>query len=150
MDIVCLGLDGLNESGAAIAMTPILSWVAVAQSLDGKMPEALATIEKALQVNPVELAWRPEAIRIRGELRLKSRQTDAAAGDFRDAIALAQKIGARAWELRARTSLVRLLDKQVHRDEARAMMAEIYNWFTEGFDTPDLKDAEALLEELKA
>lgn len=82
MDIVRLGLDGLNESGAAIAMTLILSWVAVAQSLDGKVPEALATIEKALQVNPLELAWRPDAIRTRGELRLKLRQTDAAEGDY--------------------------------------------------------------------
>jgi len=47
-------------------------------------------------------------------------------------------------------SLARLLDKQGRRDEARAMLAEIYNWFTEGFDTADLKDAKALLEELSA
>jgi predicted ATPase len=53
-------------------------------------------------------------------------------------------------ELRATTSLARLLDKQGHRDEARAMLADIYNWFTEGFDTADLKDAKALLDELTA
>ena len=52
------------------------------------------------------------------------------------------------WELRATTSLARLLAKQGQRDEARAMLAEIYNWFTEGFDTPDLKDAKTLLDEL--
>ena len=51
-------------------------------------------------------------------------------------------------ELRATTSLARLLAKQGRRDEARAMLAEIYNWFTEGFDTADLKDAKALLDEL--
>jgi predicted ATPase len=50
--------------------------------------------------------------------------------------------------LRATTSLARLLAKQGHRDEARATLADIYNWFTEGFDTADLKDAKALLEEV--
>jgi predicted ATPase len=57
-------------------------------------------------------------------------------------------MGAKALELRATMSLARLLDKQGHRDEARAMLAEIYNWFTEGFDTADLKDAKVLLDEL--
>ena len=52
------------------------------------------------------------------------------------------------WELRATTSLARLLDEQGKRAEARAMLAEIYGWFTEGFDTPDLKDAKALLDQL--
>jgi predicted ATPase len=51
-------------------------------------------------------------------------------------------------ELRATTSLARLLERQGHRDEARTMLAAIYDWFTEGFDTADLKDAKALLEEL--
>ncbi len=55
---------------------------------------------------------------------------------------------AKSWELRATTSLARLLDKQGRRDEARAMLAEIYGWFREGFDTADLKDAKALLEAL--
>jgi hypothetical protein len=54
------------------------------------------------------------------------------------------------WELRATTSLARLLDEQGRRAEARAMFAEIYGWFTEGFDTRDLKDAKALLDELGA
>ena len=57
-------------------------------------------------------------------------------------------MGAKAWELRTTTSLARLLAKQGRRDEARAMLAEIYGWFTEGFDTADLKDAKALLDEL--
>jgi predicted ATPase len=51
-------------------------------------------------------------------------------------------------ELRATMSLARLLDNQVRRDEARAMLADIYHWFTEGFDTADLKDAKSLLDEL--
>ena len=57
-------------------------------------------------------------------------------------------MSAKAWELRATTSLARLLRDNNRHDEARAMLAEIYNWFTEGFDTADLKDAKALLEEL--
>jgi predicted ATPase len=57
-------------------------------------------------------------------------------------------MSAKAWELRATTSLARLLDKQGKRDEAHAMLADIHNWFTEGFDTRDLKDAKALLDEL--
>ena len=57
---------------------------------------------------------------------------------------------AKSWELRATISLARLLDRQGHRDEARTMLAEIYNWFTEGFDTADLKEAKALLDELSA
>jgi predicted ATPase len=55
---------------------------------------------------------------------------------------------AKAWELRATTSLARLLTSQGRRDEPRTMLAEIYNWFTEGFDTADLKDAKALLDRL--
>ena len=73
---------------------------------------------------------------------------EAAAADFRDAIAFAQKMSSKMLELRATTSLARLLDQQGHRDDARAMLADIYNWFTEGFDTADLKDAKSLLDEL--
>ena len=57
-------------------------------------------------------------------------------------------MSAKAWELRATMSLARLLDQQGKRDEARALLAEIYGWFTEGFDTADLKDAKALLDQL--
>jgi len=88
--------------------------------------------------------------RLRGELRLELGQTEMAESDFREALALAQKTGAKAWELRTTMSLARLLNKQGKREQAHAMLAEIYNWFTEGFDTADLKDAKALLEELRA
>jgi predicted ATPase len=81
---------------------------------------------------------------------LKQGRTELAEADFREAIELAQKIGAKAWELRATMNLARLLAKQGRRDEAHAMLSEIYGWFTEGFDTADLKDAKALLDELGA
>ena len=70
--------------------------------------------------------------------------------DFRGAIELARTMNAKSPELRALTSLARMLAKQGKRDEARTMLAEIYGWFTEGFDTADLKDAKALLDELNA
>jgi predicted ATPase len=67
---------------------------------------------------------------------------------FRTAIEIARRQSARSIELRATTSLARLLVQQGRRDKARTMLAEIYGWFTEGFDTADLKDAMALLDEL--
>ena len=127
---------------------PFTTSLAAAQEREGAIADALETVEQALQANPDELAYRPETLRLRGELRLKQGQTELAEADFREAIALAQKMGAKAWELRATMSLARLLAKHGRRDEARAMLAEIYGWFTEGFDTADLKDAKALLDEL--
>jgi predicted ATPase len=91
---------------------------------------------------------RPEAFRLRGELQTKQGWREAAETDFRKALMLAQSMGAKAWELRAATSFARLLRDTGRRDEARTMLAEIYNWFTEGFDTADLKEAKALLDEL--
>jgi predicted ATPase len=73
-----------------------------------------------------------------------------AEADFHRALMVARSQNARSLELRATMSLARLLDRQSKSTEARAMLAEIYNWFTEGFDTADLKDAKALLDELSA
>ena len=64
------------------------------------------------------------------------------------AITLARTVGAKAWELRATMSLTRLLRDSARRDEPRTMLADIYNWFTEGFDTADLKGAKTLLDQL--
>src|SRR5712692_209165 len=90
-----------------------------------------------------------------GEMRLRTgagsrAHFELAKQDFREAIELAQKMSAKSLELRATMSLARLLAKQGRRDEARTMLAAIYNWFTEGFDTTDLKEAKALLDELSA
>jgi hypothetical protein len=80
-------------------------------------------------------------LRLRGELRFKPRRVFGAEADCRQAIALAQMISPKALELRAATSLAWLLRDTNRRDEARTMPADIYNWFIEGFDTADLKDA---------
>jgi predicted ATPase len=81
---------------------------------------------------------------------LRRDKSDAAEaqGCFQRAIEVARKQSAKSLELRATMSLARLLAKQGDRDDARKMLADIYNWFTEGFDTADLIDAKALLDKL--
>jgi len=148
ISLIRQNLSGFAETGSRVQMPDILTRLAEAQVLHGAINEALGTIEDALQANPEELVFRPNILTRRGELRLKLGQSELAEADFREAILLAQKMSAKSWELRAATSLARLLRDTNRRDEARTMLAEIYNWFTEGFDTADLKDAKALLEEL--
>jgi predicted ATPase len=142
------GLAGLVETGARVTITETLTRLAEAQVLGGMIDDALGTIEEALHANQEEVVFRPNILKCRGELRLKLSQTELAEADFREAISLARGMGAKALELRATTSLARLLSDTNRCDDARTMLAEIYNWFTEGFDTADLKDAKALLNEL--
>ena len=107
--------------------------------------EALAIVERTgTRFNEAELR------RLKGELLLVATNVtkEEAAQCFRDAIAIARRQSAKAWELRATTSLARLLASQERGEEARSVLAKIYGWFTEGFDTADLKDAKALLDEL--
>src|SRR5262249_22063371 len=90
-----------------------------------------------------------EFYRLKGELLLRREANKSEAEkSFRTAIEVARSQEAKSWELRADISLARLLRDTRRCDEARAMLAEIYNWFTEGFDTADLKEAKALLGEL--
>jgi predicted ATPase len=99
----------------------------------------------------------PESPRSKGQ-RLKAQGTNPysafripqleAEACFRTAIEIARQQGAKLWELRAATSLARLWRQQGKRAEARHLLAEIYGWFTEGFETADLQEAKALLESL--
>jgi predicted ATPase len=90
--------------------------------------------------------------RIAGEIALMSPEPDAAKAEacFERALAVARSQQAKSWELRAAMSLARLWRDQGKRDEARELLAPLYGWFTEGFDTLDLKQARALLDELAA
>ena len=102
----------------------------------------------SLSRTPDERHYEAGLYRLKGEL-MRMRDSDVEAEQsFRTAIRIAQSQSAKSFELRATTSLARLLASNGRRDEARAMLAEIYGWFTEGFDTADLKDAKALLDEL--
>jgi predicted ATPase len=88
------------------------------------------------------------ALRQRGEIHRRMGDEADSERDLRAAIAAALRMGSKAYELRATMSLARLLAKQGKCDEARTKLADIYGWFTEGFDTADLKDAKALLDQL--
>jgi class 3 adenylate cyclase/tetratricopeptide (TPR) repeat protein len=144
------GLAGLHETGSRFGVTNVAASLAETCAGVGALMEASAAVEQGLRTNPDELVSRPYIFQVRGELRLKQQQMDTAEGDFQESIALARKMGAKAWELRAAMSLARLLRDDSRRDQARAILAGIYNRFTEGFDTADLKDAKALLEELSS
>ena len=142
------GIAELNQLGSRIAVTSCVTALAAVQCRAGALDDASKSFEKALNINPEELVYRPETLRLRGGLRVSMGEARPAETDFRDSIAMAHSMGAKAWELRTTMSLARLLAAQDRRDEAHSMLTDIYNWFTEGFDTADLREAEALLDEL--
>jgi tetratricopeptide (TPR) repeat protein len=142
------GIDALVQIGNRLSITGRMKNLASAQLRAGAIGDALETVEQALNFNPDNVVNIPEMLRIRGELRLKQGNLLLAEADFRDSIAMARSMGAKAWELRTAMSLARLLCDTDRRGEACTMLAEIYNWFTEGFATADLKDAKVLLDEL--
>src|SRR5215472_4828389 len=144
VSLIRQGMAGMADVGARVGVTGFLSCLAEAQFLEGKNDDALSTIEDALQANPHELLYRPHMLVFRGIVGLKLCQYEPAEVDFREAILVAEKMGAKSFELRATTSLARMLRDTNRRDEACTILREVYNWFTEGFDTADLKDAKAL------
>jgi predicted ATPase len=111
------------------------------------LAEALACIERAGQM--VDQA---EMLRLKGEVLLMHDRSAAAEAEncFRAGRAVAQAQEAKWWELRTTVSLARLLRDTNRRDEARIILAEIYNWFSEGFELLDLQEAKSLLDELRA
>jgi predicted ATPase len=94
--------------------------------------------------------WEPDLHRIVGEVALKSPEPDAAKAEayFERALAVARQQQAKSWELRAAMSMARLWRDQGKRQQAHDLLAPVYSWFTEGFDTLDLKEARALLDVL--
>lgn len=153
------GLTQMEDCGSELAAArPSVAgpWLALglgdAYLAAGRAPEGLAAVNEGIeQSRPTGMKMaEAELHRLKGELLLVD-ATEALTEPvecFRKAIDLARRQSAKSWELRATTSLTRLLAKQGRRDEARTMLGDIYGWFTEGFDTPDLKDAKALLEQL--
>ena len=141
-------MRGLNEAGARVSITDHLTHLAEAEALDGLLSDAFTTIEVAFKANSQEVIYRPNVLTLRGNLWLKRGRSELADADFREAITQARKMKAKVFELRAATSSARLLQSRGDRKGARDLLAPIHDWFTEGFDTADLKDAKALLDEL--
>jgi predicted ATPase len=110
----------------------------------------METIDQALQEIPTGYRMVPIMLTVRGGLKLKQGRSESAEADFREALTLSRSMGAKMYELDAIKGLARLLASRGRRDEAHAMLAEVYNWFTEGFDDADLKEAKALLDQLSA
>jgi predicted ATPase len=159
------GLAVIQASGQIAGMVGILSLLAEAYALDGQPEAGLEVLAAALDlVHSRELRlWEAEVHRLRGALLLAQHspgqtpgqkppaaRVKEAAACFQQALALARQCQARAWELRAATSLARLWQQQGRPEAARALLAPIYGRFTEGFDTADLREAKALLDELSA
>ena len=138
------------ENSSRLMISDSLTRLAEAQVLDGAIEDALSTLEDALQADPEELVYQPNILTRRGELRFKTGHPELAEADFREGIDRAQKMKAKALELRAATGLARMLQARGDCDAARDLLAPVYGWFTEGFDAADLKAAKALLDELGA
>ena len=142
-----------SEATGTRVNTPFyLILLAEALVLAGKIEEGLAALDDALAQAAVSGArgWDAEIHRLRGELtgRLPYPDPAKAEDSFRTALAIAREQGTRGYELRAATSLARLRRDQSRQAEARDLLAPVYSWFTEGFETADLKQAKTLLDEL--
>jgi predicted ATPase len=152
------GIAGMRRGFSAWRVaggTPVpwsLSLLASGLGRNGRPQEGLEVLEEGL-TSVAKTGYQLGAAllhHVKGELLLAQNPSDSVKAElcFRTAIEIARRQSARSPELLATTTLARLLAKQGRRNEARAMLAEIYNWFTEGFDTADLKDAKVLLDEL--
>jgi predicted ATPase len=130
--------------------THSLCVLAEAEAKAGNPCQALATLDdaSALLDSTDERCWEAELNRIRAEILLSQDREAKAEESYLKAMEVARRQKARSWELRAATGLARLWQEQGKAEEAHDLLSEIYNWFTEGFDTPDLQEARQLLDQL--
>jgi class 3 adenylate cyclase/predicted ATPase len=151
------GISLLRSGSKAYRATGSLSWMpqyfallARACEIAGQIEEGLTLLDDALEIaeRTGERSLEAELNRHKGQLLLRQGHTEAAEVLYRKALGIAAEQGAKLWELRAAMSLARLRRDQGHGAEARDLLAPVYAWFTEGFDTPDLKDAKVMLDEL--
>jgi predicted ATPase len=151
--LVRQGLTDLFATGAVILRSPLLALLAEACGKIGQVDEGLRMLAEA-QAAVAESGRRDyeaEIYRLHGVLLLQQAIPDAAQAEicFQQALALARRQQARSWELRAAMSLASLWQRQGQSAAARTLLATVYGWFTEGFDTADLQEARALLEAWK-
>jgi predicted ATPase len=152
IQMITSGIAALQSTGATVWAPLHLSLLASAHAQLGQFDDAWRCIGKAMTaVETTKESWfEAEVQRIAGEIALLSPKPDAAKAQacFERALSVARQQQAKSWELRAAMSLARLRRDQGKVREARELLAPVYGWFSEGFDTRDLKDAKALLDEL--
>jgi TOMM system kinase/cyclase fusion protein len=151
LPLLLKGLLDLRATGAGLDLTFHLGFLGVAYTQAGRFEDALKALDEGLATAEKcdERFYEAELQRLKGELLLAESADQAAAeACFCTAIETARRQQSKAWELRATMSLSRLRQRQDRRDEARAALAAVYDTYTEGFSTPDLLDAKALLESL--
>ena len=152
LPLLTRALEAYRATGAGVWLPYFLSILGNAYIQAGQLDDARETLNEGLATaeRSNELCQKAELLRLNGELTLLtgSHKAGAAEDCFRQAIGTAQLQLSKAWELRATTSLARLYKRQGRHTEARQLLSDIYGWFTEGFDTPDLRSAKALLDEL--
>jgi predicted ATPase len=148
------GLAAYRATGSEGCRPMCLAYVAELYKQAGEFDEGLLAISEALTLikETGEGMYEAELYRLKGELMLLENASKLEESErcYRTAIEISGKQSAKSWELRATTSLARLLRDSGRPDEARMMLSDIYGWFTEGFDTAGLKDAKALLDQLGA
>ena len=152
------GWVAAQASGMVLIRPFHLAWLAEAYGKVGRAEEGLTVLAEALHIihRTHERLYEAELYRLRGELLLSDdrqmlgakQQSEDAEASFQQALAVARQQAAKSWELRAATSLARLWQQQGKTTEACELLAPVYGWFTEGFDTADLKDAKMLLDTL--
>jgi predicted ATPase len=144
--------EAIRTTPFALARPAMLAALASAHFNTGEAKEGLAIIEEALRfvTKTGNREAEAELYRLRGELLLARSPSDQAGAEasFSKALDVAREQSAKSFELKATTSLARLWQQQGRKEEARELLAPVYDWFTEGFDTRDLKEARALLDEL--
>jgi len=147
-----LGLTTYRATGAEIWRPYLLALLAEVHGTLGEPEEGLTLLTEALTlVDTTGQRWyEPEQYRLKGALLLQQSSDHQAEAEacFHHALEIAQNQQAKSFELRAATSLARLWQQQGKRQEAHDLLAPVYGWFTEGFDTADLQDAKALLDTL--
>jgi class 3 adenylate cyclase/predicted ATPase len=152
IEIISSGLTALQSTGATLFVPLHLAYLSSAYAELGKFDDAWRCLDEAMRaVETTKERWlQADIYRIAAQIALKSPEPDAAKAEayFERALAVARQQQAKSWELRAAISMARLWRDQGKPQQARELLAPVYNWFTEGFDTLDLKEAKALLAEL--
>jgi predicted ATPase len=150
--VITSGLTAWRSTGSTSWIPWYLSHLGIAYAALRRFDDAWRSIGEAMTASEgTKEKWsEAEVNRLAGEIALKSPEQGAAKAEayFDRALAVARAQQAKSWELRAAMSMARLWRDQGKREEARELLAPVYGWFTEGFDTRDLKEAKALLDEL--